>query len=310
MLQPYMAELVGGSAWFRDLQIFIKKAANQSAPVLLLGEPGVGKEMLARSIHFSSRRKNHPFITVDSSLYYERELEREIFGISDPGCREKSRKGLLEFSNKGTCYISNVEELSLSIQERLFNYLETGYLQPIGTEKPISSKVRLIFSSSKNIRGFSDGGLFSKDLFDRFSGLLMEVSPLRKHPDDIVPFIIQMIQNYCTEQGRDPSTIDFSADALEALESYPWPGNYDELKAELLRVFRSGVAQVIRETLSPEILHHWIGRRGIPQVRKVIEELERYMQEFRIMVRLDVEYGDVLIDSGDWDVQLKCFDRY
>ncbi|MBI4584389.1 MAG: sigma 54-interacting transcriptional regulator [Planctomycetes bacterium] len=309
MLQSSSTKLVGEGPEFKSQMEFIKLSSRSSAPVLLMGETGCGKEATARFIHLSSGRRNHPFLVVDCSLYYERELERELFGVADGDSKEKINKGLLEFSSRGTCYIANAEELSPLTQERLFNYLETGYLQRVGSDKPISSRVRLIFSSTKDLRAFVDGGLFSPKLFGCFHGLLLDISPLRKHPEDIASFIEHFSGQFNSEKGKKPARVQFSSEALKAFYAYPWPGNFDELKNELLRVFRSGLDQVLPENLHPDIAHYWLGCSREPQVRRVIEELESYIREFRLMVRLDAEYGDVLLDHEKWEFELESFDR-
>src|SRR5262245_53691625 len=162
--------LVGESLFSVELDRFVQRAARASAPVLLLGEGGTGKESVARAIHSASAYRHCPFLVVDCSLFYERELERELFGYRPgPGePPEAARQGLLEFTPRGVCYAQNVEELSPTIQLRILNLIDTGYLQAVGSGRATHSRVRLIFSSEKNLRGFSEGGLFSEQLFRRF----------------------------------------------------------------------------------------------------------------------------------------------
>lgn len=307
MLQPFTGEFVGAGESFASLCKFIDHAVSGTEPVMLLGEPGTGKEVAARMIHFSSRRKNHPFLSVDPSLYYEQELERELFGHVEHEPVRTIRRGILEFSSRGTCYIANVEELSLAVQERLLSLVSTGEFSRVGCTESVNSNARLIVSSGKNLRGLAEGGLFSRKLFDQFGSLIREIPPLRSRCEDVLPFVNRTAKCYSVETGTE--CIGFTEDAISALGAYPWPGNYDELKAELLSIFKSGIRTVTGDCLSPEIIHYWIGREGAPLVRKVIEELEMYLQEFRIMMRLDAEYGEVLLERDEWDLELKCYDR-
>jgi DNA-binding NtrC family response regulator len=309
MPHAYTTELVGEGERFERLKSFIREAGASRAAVLLLGEPGTGKEATARAIHFGSKRRNQPFVTIDPSLYYEQELERELFGCAEPATDAVGRRGLLEFSSRGTCYIANAEELTLGMQRRLARFLETGTFERVGSRAVATSRARLVLASGKDLRALAQGGLFSEELLGRSSGHVLEIQPLRERPEDIVPFMTRLAQAFGVERLDGPDHIRFTSDAIEALRTYPWPGNFDELKAELLNVFRAGVRRVTRECLSPEVVHYGTGRRGAPEVRKVIEELEHLIEEFRIMVRLDAEYGDVLMDSGQWDVRLKCWDR-
>jgi DNA-binding NtrC family response regulator len=308
MLQSDSAELVGQSTTFESIKDFLSRASRKPSPVLILGEIGTGKELLARAIHSASNRRSHPFVVVDCSLYYERELERELFGVVGSGERNSTRKGLLEFAARGSCYLSSVEELSPTIQERLSNYLETGYLQRVGSDKPAASRVRMFFSSSKSLGGFAEGGLFSRGLYEYIARQHIEIPPLRVHPEDIRPYVTSLSSQFAQENGAN-SSVMFSSDFWEAIETYPWPGNYDELKNEVVRVLRSGPENVSAKLLSSEIAQYWIGRQGAPEVRRVVEEIERYIEEFKIMIRLDAEYGEILLDTDDWSSGWKDYSR-
>jgi len=312
MLLSSPGDFVGGGESAAKLGEFVRATARSSAPVLLLGEAGTGKELAARAIHFASARKNTPFLMIDCSLFYERELERELFGYRPgPGePAEAARQGLLEFSPRGSCYAANVEELSPSIQLRILNFLDTGYIQAVGDDRPIPSRMRLIFSSEKNLEGLSKGGLFSEELFLRFTGFTFQFLALRDRKEDIAPLVRHFVDRYFIERGGGSGTgVQANPDALEALQMYPWPGNVDELKEEVGRVLRAGHKAIVPEVLSSPILHHWRGRRGDPAIVRVIEELHERIQEFRVMSRLDAQYGDILLDEADWDVMFKAYER-
>lgn len=311
MLQSYAKEIVGRGTFAEELRQFIRKAARSTAPVLLLGEGGTGKEMVARAIHFASARRNSPFLMIDCSLFYERELERELFGYRPgPGePKEMARQGLLEFALKGSFYASNVEELSPSIQLRILNFLDTGYLQPVGSDRPKASRMRLIFSSEKNLQGFSEGGLFSDGLFQRFSGMTQRIAPLRDRREDISLLVQHFLSRLALEWGGRAEDYSLSQEALEAFGSYPWPGNIDELKSEISRILSMGHRRITPEVLMNPILNHWKDRNGDPAVMRVLEELDEQIREFRVLSKLDAEYGDVLLNVADWDVLFKNFER-
>ena len=311
MVQPYSAEIVGESQSTKELLEFVKNAARSPAPILLLGEAGTGKELVARAIHFASGRRSSPFLMIDCSLFYERELERELFGYRPaPGePAEAGRQGLLEFATRGSFYAANVEELSPSVQLRILNYLDTGLIQPVGSDRPNASRMRLIFSSEKNLEGFSAGGLFSDELFHRFSGMARRIPPLRERLQDIGPLARHFAQRFALEWGAQPDEYSILPEAIEALRAYPWPGNIDELKTEVLRILGAGNRTITPDLLGPSILQAWKGRRGDPDVTRVIEELDEDIREFKVMSRLDAEYGDVLLDVSDWDVMFKGHER-
>lgn len=306
-MEPYFNEMVGCGPSFVELQNFIQAQANSRKPVLFLGESGAGKEIAARSLHLSSPRKNHPFLVVDCSLYYEGELERELFGEELKG--QDVRRGILEFSSRGTCYLANIEELGPRVQQRLYSYLDTGYLQRLGSNRPISSKVRLVASSDKDLESFAAGGLFSLPLYEAIAGATWQLAPLRAHPEDIRPFVRQLTLQYGGRDGESPGEIQIPVETWEALETYPWPGNYDELKTELLRLLKAGVKKVTPGTLAPQIAHHWQGSQAEPGVRQVVEEIEGYIQEFQLMMKLDLEYGSSLLNPAGWEIALKDHTR-
>ncbi len=311
MVQPFSTEIVGSGGFSRELREFISSAARSTEPVLLLGEAGTGKEMAARAIHYASSRRNCPFLMIDCSLFYERELERELFGYR-PGSDEPveaARQGLLEFALRGSCYAANVEELSPSVQLRLLNLLDTGYIQPVGSDRPIPSRARLIFSSEKNLKGFSEGGLFSEQLFRRFEGMTTRFPPLRERSEDVEPLVRHFLRRCVAESKTGREEIPVAEEAVEALRAYPWPGNLDELKKEIYRIVRGGHSRLEIECLASAIVHHWRGRRADPAVAQVVEEIQEHIQEFRLLSRLDSEYGDVLLDSSGWDVLFKAHER-
>ena len=236
---------------------------------MVLGEPGVGKELAARQIHQESPRAEQPLLIVDCSLYYERELKRELFGYQGFGPAAKSRRGLLEFASKGTCYLSSVEELSPALQQSLLAFLREGSFSRLGDGRRIPSDARLIVSSDKNLAGFVEGGLFDEELFERLSQMALHITPLRERSAD-VPEIVDAFRASYSEasETEDP---EFTSEALEALECFPWPGNIDDLKKEVFRILDTQVDRVTTEQLSLEIASYWIGRRGDPEVRALAD---------------------------------------
>ena len=279
---------------------FLEEAAASHSPVVLLGEPGVGKEICARAIHDRSARSEYPFLIVDCSLYYERELRRELFGYQGVGGTGKTRQGLLEFAAQGTCYLSRIEELSQNLQERLLDFFRTGRFSRLGDGAEVRSDTRVIVSSDKNLEGFVEGGLFSRSLFDALAKLSFRVAPLRERRMDIGSLVEIVSDAYLRESPRDHLPA-FTDAALDALACFPWPGNLVEFQKEICGVLEKNPPQVTPEQLSLEICSYWVGRQGDPEVRKVLEELDGLIREFRVLSRLDSEFGDVLLELTGWD---------
>ena len=251
---------------------------------------------------------------IDCSLYYERELKRELFGLGETANSARPRKGIFEFASAGTCYLSHVEELSPALQKELRAFLEEGTFRRLGDRECTVSGVRLVASSDKNLPGFVCSGLFEQELFDRLAGTLGELAPLRERREDITGIIEEMRREFLSgcERGSVPS---FTPETLRALEAYPWPLNVDELKKEIARLLEAGSPEVTPESLSMEISSFWLGQSGDPEIRSVLEELEGYIREFRIMSRLSGEFGQSVGFAGFeeepsrscyWDLTEEC----
>lgn len=300
-------EIVGTSVHSSTIRRFVEEAAASTDPVVLLGEPGVGKELVARRVHQQSERGEQPLLIVDGSLYYERELKRELFGYHGAGPAAKSRKGLLEFASKGTCYLSRVEELSPALQQSLLGFLQSRRFRRLGDGKEITSTARVIVSSDKNLAGFVEGGLFDEELFRALSSLSLTLPPLRERAEDISELVDIVESSYCEAKNLQPP--EFSPEVLEAFQCFPWPGNYDELKKEVIRLIECGQDVIKPDQLSLEISSYWVGRRGDPEVRKVLEELDGYIREFKVLSRLDAEFGDVLLSTSEWNLNIPTSTR-
>jgi len=280
MFEPLPEEIVGVSQTAAGIRRFVEKAAEASAPVTLVGEVGTGKELAAKLIHRQSSRSPAPFLMIDCSLYYERELRRELFG-----CRSGEtppRKGLLEFAAEGTCYLSRIEELTPDLQAEMLRFLESGRFERLGDGKEIGSAARLIVSSEKNLQGFVESGLFHAGLYSEISGLSLRLAPVRERSEDVPVFVESLATALWS--GGCPR---FAPETLLALGTYPWPANFEELRKEVVRL-RSTRLEVIRpENLAAEVSSYWLGGHGDPLVRKVIEELDSYIREYQVLSRLD-----------------------
>lgn len=309
MLDTLPGEIVGTSADAERLRTFIELASRSSLAVTIAGEAGTGKQAAARLIHEKSPRGKGPFLMVDCSLFFERELKRELFGYVAAGTgRQKSRKGLLEFANQGTCYLSRIEELSTGIQASLLELLETGKFARLGDGKVIASRVRLIVSSSKNLPGFVEAGLFDAALRDHLSRLHIQLSPLRGRSSDIPAIIEDLWRRQAPDSGASALAV-LTPEAIQALQSYPWPGNLDELESEIKRLYGTRAASIGPAALAMEISSCWLGQRGDPEVRKVIDELEGHIREFRVLSRLDLSYGELLQAVGENTTEMPASSR-
>ena len=279
--------MVGSSSAAELIRDFVRGNSRLSGPVLLSGEPGVGKDRIARLIHQGSSFSAPSFRVVDCSEFFSEELGAELFGCSAPAANGCAKPGILRETPGGTCYLARCEEIAPLIQARLQEYIEWAEGRGGGVS-------RLVFSSSADIASFTRAGLFDRKLFEAFSGSQLDVYPLRKRQEDLGALV------GCFAAGsRGPSSA-FSPAALKALSSYPWPGNHRELEGEVTRVLNSARGEIGVEHLSPRIANFWLGGRQDPDVRRVSRQLDECMEESRVLSKLDSVFGNLLLPENKW----------
>ena len=248
-------QLVGRSPEMVALQQELERVARSDAKVLVTGESGVGKEIVARSIHAHSPRVNHVFAPVNCAGLPETLLESELFGHvkgSFTGAY-RDKPGKMETAHMGTVFLDEVGEMTLRMQGLLLRFLETGELQKVGSEG--SSRhvnVRVIAATNRDLRQLVAQGAFREDLFYRLNVIHITVPPLRERRQDI-PVLVQMfLSQFAAANNAPPMAV--SPEAMNALTAYSWPGNVRELEnaMERLVVTHEG-ATIEYEHLLPEI---------------------------------------------------------
>jgi DNA-binding NtrC family response regulator len=206
-------------------------AGRTSAPVLILGETGVGKEIVAHLIHAASTRRQRPFIAVNCSGIPETLLESELFGHvrgSFTGAfRDKA--GLVTRANNGTLFLDELGEMSLRMQASLLRFAESGEMQRVGADAPaIRVNVRLIGATHRDLKAQIASGAFREDLYYRLNTIQIYIPPLRERGDDILLLLDHYTHTAARDHGLTPPT--FTPEAREYLMAYPWPGNVRELR--------------------------------------------------------------------------------
>ncbi|HYQ46016.1 MAG TPA: sigma-54 dependent transcriptional regulator [Polyangiaceae bacterium] len=226
VLDPKMANLY-------DL---VARAAASSINVLVLGETGVGKEVLARALHKLSARRTGPFVALNCAALTESLLQSELFGHEKGAFTGalQARAGLLETANGGTLFLDEIGDLPLSIQTKLLRVLEDKQVLRIGarSERPID--VRFVAATNRNIEADAEAGTFREDLFYRLNGISFTIPPLRERRAEIAALARMFLARYNAELGR-ASALGMSTDVVQLLESYAWPGNVRELKNAIER---------------------------------------------------------------------------
>ncbi len=199
----------------------VRLVAAGNIHVLVLGETGTGKEVIADRIHRASRRAAGPFVRVDGASLTEPLLDRELFG-------EGEKPGLFETADGGTFFLDEVAELPLGIQGKLVRVLERREVQRIGTAQAREVDVRFIASTNRDLRALVAEGGFREDLYFRLNGITIDIPPLRERQSEIESIAKDLLAKACTETGRP--LLDLGREAIARLESYEWPGNVRELK--------------------------------------------------------------------------------
>lgn len=217
-------------------QIIARVAPTQSW-VLITGENGAGKELVAQNIHYLSSRASRPFVEVNCAAIPEDLLESEIFGIEKgamPGV-ERTKKGKLELAEGGTLYIDNISEMEMSVQVKLLRFLEEKKYSRVGGAQAIENDVRVIAAATKHLDKQVKEGRFREDLYYRLNVIPFHVPALREHPEDVPALVSYFADHVTRESGYMKKVI--SEKAMEKLMTYQWPGNVRELKNFIERVY-------------------------------------------------------------------------
>src|SRR3569623_380297 len=249
------SELVGRSAAAARVLEFVKRVAPSDATILLGGESGSGKEMVARAIHRASRRAKGPCVAVNCAALTESLIESELFGHEKgafTGATEK-KAGRFEMADRGTLFLDEVGELPLGLQTKFLRVLEERRFERVGGQKAIEVDVRVVAATNRDLAEMVKRGQFREDLFYRLSVIHIEVPPLRARLDDVPLLADHFLQKFRQQAAR--RITGFSPDALAAMTRYSWPGNVRELRNAVERAIVLGDRETIQaQALPPQVL--------------------------------------------------------
>jgi two-component system, NtrC family, nitrogen regulation response regulator NtrX len=228
--------MVGESRALEKVADAIRRAAPTSATVLISGESGVGKELVARAIHRNSLRKDEAFVQVNCAAIPEELIESELFGHekgSFTGAAEK-QIGKFELAHQGTIFLDEVGDMSLKTQAKVLRVLQEGEVERLGSQKTIQVDVRVIAATNKDLEAAISKGEFREDLFFRLSVIPIQVPPLRERPEDVVPLVEHFLELFAHEHNVRRKTL--APEATEALRRHAWRGNVRELRNAIERL--------------------------------------------------------------------------
>lgn len=251
------ASFVGASAAAVEVKRQARRAAQSSSPVLLLGETGTGKELLAHAIHASSSRSDKPFISLNIAAVPDTLLEAEFFGVAPgayTGADRKGREGKFRLAHGGTLFLDEIGDMPMALQAKLLRALQEGEIEPLGSNKLIQFDARVIAATSRDLNKLVREGHFREDLFYRLNVLPIRVPPLRERREDIAALVEVLGEDMALRSGAQPP--ELSAEALALLSVQVWRGNIREL----------------RNVLEQATMRSDSHRIGLPQLAAVLRE--------------------------------------
>lgn len=276
--------MIGKSKPMQSLYALLDKIKTADTTVLIQGENGTGKELIAKAIHYNSHRKDKPFVIQNCSAFNDNLLESELFGHvkgSFTGAL-KDKKGLFEIADKGTFFLDEIGDTSPQMQVKLLRVLQEGTFMPVGSTETKKVDVRIIAATNRNLKEMVEQGTFREDLYYRLNVINLRVPPLRERKEDI-PLLAEFFLQK-TSEGSTGKKYMLTKRALEKLYDYAWPGNVRELQNEMERVIvlAGEETKILPEMLSPKILEAGEkskvqGARLQGKLKDALEDLERDM---------------------------------
>ena len=261
-----LASFVGSSPAAVEVKRQARRAALSSSPVLLLGETGTGKELLAHAIHAASSRSSGAFVSVNIAAVPDTLLEAEFFGVAPgayTGADRKGRDGKFKLADGGTLFLDEIGDMPPALQPKLLRALQEGEIEPLGSNKVIRFDARVIAATSRDLGQLVREGRFREDLYYRLNVLPIRVPPLRERRPDI-PALVEVLAEDIGSRGGS-AAFDLSADAMALLSSQPWRGNIRELRNVLEQAAMRSDSQHIEELHLEEVLRE-AGIERVPSV--------------------------------------------
>ena len=236
-------DLLGSSEVMRTVKEIILRAAQTSLPVLIQGETGTGKEMVAQSIHAASARSSQPFVRINCANFSKELLEADLFGYDAgafTGARSDGALGKFEIAANGTVFLDEIGEMPLEMQARLLHVLESKSFYRVGGNKPVHVNFRIVCATNKKLEERVNSGLFREDLYYRINAFSIFIPPLRMHREDIFSLTESILTGFCRKHSIE--AIAMTKQVEHVLYEYGWPGNVRELNncMEYALAFRNG----------------------------------------------------------------------
>jgi len=275
-------EIIGESRAMKHLLGQLAKVVDTRVTVLVEGETGVGKELVASAVHYHSRRRDRLFVAQNCAAMPENLLESELFGHrrgAFTGATEEKR-GLFEIADGGTLFLDEVTEMPLSLQAKLLRVLQEGEIRPVGASNTKHVNVRIVAATNRNLEKEVEAGRFREDLYYRLKVFPLHVPPLRERREDVAVLATHFLGRYTKEIGK--SVAGMAQETVEVLTAYDWPGNVRELQNEIQRLVIQvdDGAFVTADLVSPRVrkLQGVVEKAGTTKgtLKEMVEQVEKY----------------------------------
>lgn len=232
-----LGPLIGQSSKMRQLFALIKRVASSDLPVIIEGETGTGKDLVARILHEMSPRVDAPFEVLDCAAIPDNLIESELFGHMRGSftSAERDHKGLFERANGGTVFLDELGELKVELQPKLLRVLETGQIRPVGSANSVQVDVRVIAATHKSLRELVNKNMFREDLYYRLAGCKIDLPPLRDRREDI-PILVDSFLESMRKAGQQGVPKNLDSDTMDQFLQHPWPGNVRQLRNAVERI--------------------------------------------------------------------------
>ncbi len=257
---PQKREVIAESPSMRELLNFVRRvAASEATTILLEGENGTGKDLVAKTLHYQSLRQTEPFIAINCAAIPETLLESELFGYEKGAFTDarSQKRGIFELADKGTLFLDEIGEIPLMLQAKLLRVLEEQCFRRLGGLKDIKLDLRVLAATNKNLREAVHEGAFRQDLYFRLNVIHITIPPLRERPDDILPLARFFVDHYNRKFKRNLAGV--STEAGRLLMTHDWPGNVRELRNAIERAMILEESAEIRSSSLPITLGHTVG---------------------------------------------------
>lgn len=302
--------LIAQSAAMREVLNLVERVATTDARVLITGENGTGKELIARRIHSMSGRVTEPFVPVNCAAIPRDLIESELFGhVKGAFTGAHSNKvGKFELASGGTLFLDEVGDMSLSAQSKVLRALEEGVVERVGGSTPIRIDVRVIAATNKDLEAQIGAGEFREDLYYRLRVVPLPIPPLRERPEDVAPLCDHFLAYYAAVGKRTPRVP--TAEARERLEDYPWPGNVRELRNTMERLVIMSEGETVTAS-DVEVVLGYAAGEGVPGVRPPeptgVEDITRLLREAPDLSSFKDEVERVyllkVLEEHNWNVR-------